>query len=214
MIDRNIFIQTTLVQIFNQCAQALIEQRQVLSQRAEVIAVMIPAAEREGHAAGARFDKPARDEKMFHQFRAAVIAIARNALAVTFDQFRIFFREVQSLDQFARGEHPERLLIERVESFHQTAGINIATEAIEAGKQRAAIRQSIESDAVEHHVGFAGVERLERRVGRPEKTGHARVSPFHVPIFGERPVNGGTDLSTGPCSFESAEPRQNQPPCG
>src|SRR4051812_20866096 len=42
--NRNIFFETTIVDVINQGGQALVEQREILTKRAEVVAVMIPTA--------------------------------------------------------------------------------------------------------------------------------------------------------------------------
>src|SRR6266536_3462679 len=70
--DRNILVETALVQVLDQRADALIEQREVLPERAKIIAMMVPAAEGEGHAACAGLDEPPGDEHVFHEFGAAV----------------------------------------------------------------------------------------------------------------------------------------------
>src|SRR5437660_11150260 len=72
---RNIFVQSALVQIFDQRAESLVEERQVLTQRSEVVAVMVPTTERQRDAPGACFDQSARNEKMLHQFGAAIITV-------------------------------------------------------------------------------------------------------------------------------------------
>src|SRR5436190_21292002 len=55
---RNIFVESALMDVFNERVHTLIEQRQILAQRAEVVAVMVPTAERESHATRASFDQP------------------------------------------------------------------------------------------------------------------------------------------------------------
>src|SRR4051812_19299760 len=100
-------------------AQTLIEERQILTQRAEVVAVMIPAAECERDATRAGFDQASRHEEMFHELGRAVIAILRVAFAVALADFAILFFDVQRFENFARSEHAERLLVERVQAAHQ-----------------------------------------------------------------------------------------------
>src|SRR5262249_12053464 len=53
--DRHIFVESSIVQISNQCADSLVEQRKILPERAEIITVMIPTAECNGHAPRAGF---------------------------------------------------------------------------------------------------------------------------------------------------------------
>src|SRR5207248_2838516 len=59
--NRNILVEAALVQVIYQRAHALVEQREVLPQRAEIVAVMVPAAESERHAAGASLDQAPGD---------------------------------------------------------------------------------------------------------------------------------------------------------
>src|ERR1043166_8146435 len=77
----NVLVQAALMQILDQRAHSLVEQREVLPQRAEIIAVMIPSAERQGHAAGARLDETPGNEHVFHELRPAVVAILGIACA-------------------------------------------------------------------------------------------------------------------------------------
>ena len=49
----------------------------------EILAMMIPAAEGERHAARAGLDEAASREEVLHQFRSAVIAVLRISFAVT-----------------------------------------------------------------------------------------------------------------------------------
>src|SRR5690242_17874734 len=52
---RNILVQTARVKVLNECAQALVQERQVLPQGSEVITMMIPATESQRHTARSRF---------------------------------------------------------------------------------------------------------------------------------------------------------------
>src|SRR5215831_7971891 len=98
------------MQILQERAQALIEQRQVLTQRPEVVSVMIPPAEGERDASSPGLDQAAGDEEMFHQLRTAVIAVARIALAVAGAHLRVFAFDIQRFEQPARGQNAEGLL--------------------------------------------------------------------------------------------------------
>src|SRR5262249_40150743 len=51
----HIFLQAAAVQVINQGAHALVQQRQILAEGTKVITVMILTAESQSHAAGARF---------------------------------------------------------------------------------------------------------------------------------------------------------------
>src|SRR5947207_1451151 len=71
--DRDILVETALVQVLDQRADALVQQRQILSQSAEIVAVMVPATEGKRHATCSGFDEPPGDEHVLHELRAAVI---------------------------------------------------------------------------------------------------------------------------------------------
>src|SRR5213083_2096475 len=144
------------MQIFDQGAESLIEQRQVLTESSEVVAVMVPATERQRYAQSAGFDQPPRNEKMLHQFRAAIVTVFGIAFAITFHDTLVFFLEIERFKKFAGGQHTEGLFVERIESFHQSAGIHIATKIVKSSQQGLAVRQTVERDAVEDHVGLAG----------------------------------------------------------
>ena len=73
------------------------------------------------------------------------------------------------------GQRTEGLLLEGVDAFHQAAAVHVAAEVVKACQQRAAIREAIDADAVEHHVGLAFAGRPEGIVRGAEKAGVRRV---------------------------------------
>ena len=141
---------------------------------------MVPATERQRYAPGARFDQPARHKKMLHQFRAAIVTVFRIAFAITFHDTLVFLLQIERFQKFAGGQHAEGPFVERIESFHQSARIHIATKIVKPSQQRLAVRQTVERDAVEDHVGVARAVGLERGMRNAKKTGLAGVGPFHV----------------------------------
>src|SRR5437870_13777355 len=168
------------MQIFDQGAESLIEQRQVLTESSEVVTVMVPAAKRQRYAPGAGFDQPPSNEKMLHQFRAAIVTVFRIAFAITFHDTLVFLLQIERLEKFAGGQYAEGLFVERIESFHQSAGIHIATKIVKPGQQRLAVRQTVERHAVQYHVSLASAVGLERGMRYAQETGLAWVGPFHV----------------------------------
>src|SRR2546426_2875382 len=142
------------MQIFDQGAESLIEQRQVLTESSEVVTVMVPAAKRQRYAPGAGFDQPPRNEKMLHQFRAAIVTVFGIAFAISFHDTLVFLLQIERFKKFAGGQHAEGLFVERIESFHQSARVHIATKIVKPRQQRLAIRQPVERDAVEENVGL------------------------------------------------------------
>ena len=61
------------------------------------------------------------------------------------------------------------MFVEGVETFHQSAGVHVAAELVEASEQGAAVGQAVERDAVEHHVFLAVAFRAERAMRRAEE---------------------------------------------
>src|SRR5207249_9436724 len=68
----HILFQTAPVQVFDQRADALVEQREVGFCVLVIVAVIIPETERDGHDTRAGFNEAARDEKLLHQHRRGV----------------------------------------------------------------------------------------------------------------------------------------------
>ena len=92
---RHVLVQAALMQVLDQRAEALVEQRTVLPERVVDAAVMIPAAEREGHAARAGLDESPRDEHVLHQFRPAIVAVFRITFSVALADFLRFLAEIE-----------------------------------------------------------------------------------------------------------------------
>src|SRR5207302_10051299 len=84
----DVFVQSALVQILDQRAHALIEQRAVgVFELREVVAVKIPATEIERHASSPRFHELSSDQKVLEVTRRAVAIITRIAFAISFASF-------------------------------------------------------------------------------------------------------------------------------
>ena len=169
------------MQVPDQRAQPLVEQRQILPQRAEVVAVVVPTAEGQRDAAGAGLDEATGGEELLHQLRTSVVAVARIPLAVALDDLRVLFPEVERVGQLAGGEDAEGLLVEGVEPVHHSGRIGLAPEGVDAGEQRPPIGKTIERQALQHHVfGSAALVGLERCVTDAEETGLAVLGPRGV----------------------------------
>src|ERR1043166_5019441 len=93
------------------------------------------------------------------------------ALAVAFNDTRVVALIIEGFQQCAGGEDAEGLLVEGIEPFHEAAGVDVASEPVEAGEQGAAIGESIEGYAVEHHVVLAIALGAERSLAGTEETG-------------------------------------------
>src|SRR5687767_11221404 len=116
---------------------------------------MIPAAEGERDAAGTGFDEAPRNEEMFHQLRAAIVAVLRIALAVAGANLLVLLLDVECIEQPARSEDSEGLFVEGVEAAHHAAAVDVAAELVEVGEQVPAVREAVERDAVQNHVVLA-----------------------------------------------------------
>src|SRR5688572_9301682 len=92
---------------------------------------------------------------MFHQLRAAIIAILRVALAVSFADALVFLLDVEGLKQLAGGENAKGLFVEGIEAAHHAAAVDVATKLVEVCEEIPAICEAVERDAVENHVVLA-----------------------------------------------------------
>ena len=146
--EGNVFVHAAAVEIVDQGGDSLIEQGHVFAAAFEVAVVPVPTAEGEGDATGAGFHQSAGDEEVFEVFGAAVRAIFGIALAVFFADAGGFAGDVEGFGKFGGGENAKGLLSEGVQPFHSAAGIEIATEAVKAGQQAAAVVELVEGDAV------------------------------------------------------------------
>src|SRR6266699_6246389 len=108
---------------------------------------------------------------MLHQFRAAIVTVFGIALAITFHDTLVFLLQIERFKKFAGSQHAEGLFVERIESLHQSARIHIATKIVKSSEQGLAVRQTVERDAVEDHVGLARAVGLERGMRDAKEAG-------------------------------------------
>jgi hypothetical protein len=141
--------KATLMQIGDERGEAAIEQWQVFAELFEVVTVIVPATEGECHHTGTGFNKATRGEEVLGQARSAVIAVAVLAFAITFDDAWVLAAQVKSVNQLWTREHVQGLLIEDIDTAHETGGIEVAAQSVEAGEQGLAIAQAVERDTIE-----------------------------------------------------------------
>ena len=197
----NVFVHAALVKVIDQGGDALVEQWHVFAASFEVAVVPVPAAEGEGDATGAGFHQTAGDEEVFEIFGAAVRAVLWIAFAVFFADAGGFAGDVEGFGEFGGGKNAKSLLGEGVQPFHRAAGIEVASEAVKAGQQAAAVVELIQSDAVQGHVFFAKSVGLEGSVGGAEEAGFAGVGPAHLSHFGSEADKGRHFRSDGLVEF-------------
>ena len=104
----------------------------------------VPAAESQRDAPRPGGDQPARDQEIVDQARPAVVAQLIDSAPIPVAELLVFFFDVKCLGQFARGEHAERLLRERVGPGDLTRNVCLAAEAIERIQDGPAISEPIE----------------------------------------------------------------------
>ena len=151
-----------------QGAQGAVEQGQVLAELAEVVAVVVPAAEAESDDARACLDETAGGEEMVGEAGAAVVAVFVLALAVASGDAAVLAGKVERLQQLWAGEHAERLLVEGVHALHEAGGVEVAAQLVEALEQTGAVMQAVERHAAQGHViGAAAAVRLEGACATP-----------------------------------------------
>ncbi len=154
---RHVVEHAAHVQVFDQGAQALVELGAVVADQAEVVAVSVPAAVGERHAADARLDQPARDQQMLvDRRRTVVLELVGLAVAVAVAKPRVFLAQVECVDQPARGQDVEGELGRRIDAGERAGGVAIALEPVEAGEQPAAIRELARSVILSFMLAIAG----------------------------------------------------------
>src|SRR5690242_18156600 len=110
----HVFVKATVVKVLHKRGHAGVEHWQIFARNFVIAAVVIPKAEGDGDEASARFDETAREKKLFEHARSCVAANGWIAFAVALDDFRIFFGEIERIEQLAGGQHAEGLLVERI----------------------------------------------------------------------------------------------------
>ena len=216
--DRAILVEPALVQVVQQGAQALVEDRKIFGlageDRAVGDAVPVPLAVIERHHAGAGFDQSAGQEQALRNARRAVLVdedlgIAR---AVTRRHAGIFLRQIERLRQPRRSQQAHRLVGEMVHALHHPREIGLAAKLIEAAHERPAVGKPVETHAAKHHVVARRSHRAERGMRRTQKSRarlvvggmRARIAEAHK--GGRRGV--GRPLAAGrPPSRTAASPR-------
>ena len=171
------------MQVGNQSAEGLIQQRQVVAGVAEIVAVIIPEAVGHGDETGSGLDQSASDQELLIEHGGCIAMHLGIAFAVAFPDGGGLFLDIQRLKQTTRGQHAEGLLIEPVHPSHETTGIHLATETVERGEQGPTISQAIGGDAIEHHVGL-GVSRRAKSIMR--YPGIARIGGIVRPVLHPR----------------------------
>ncbi len=169
----------------------MIHRRQLLAQGLEVLAVRVPAAEGQRHAADAGFDQPASGEELLD----ALVAVADCGLLL---------RQIEGLADGARSDHVEGPCREGVQPLHGAAGVDVPAGIVEADEQILAIVDTALSDAVgKAQVLQARAVRRERPVGDAQEAGFG--ADAHAAQADERRDVGG--LPTAELRHDRAERR-------
>ena len=187
----HILLHAALMQVLDQRAVGLIEEREMGQQLAVIIAVEVPASEVEGDAAGTRFHQSACDQEMFAVPGRAISIILRIPFAIALPDLRRLLAEVQGFHESAGGKDIERFLLEGIEAFHQAAGIHIAPEAIQSGEQRLAVGETLQRQPVEMEIFHAGAVGAEGGMGHAEESRMPGRPIGGMTGFGREPDEGG-----------------------
>src|SRR5436190_12646647 len=136
-------IETALVEVFNQGADRLIEQRRPMLHRVEEMMIdgmVVPALRASAHGAverdrdqfNSRFDQPPREQTL--------LPPAIPAVAVAYS--RIFTRNVERPPRGRPVEHVPGLGLEFVESFHISTSVDFPPHPVEAHPQANSLFES------------------------------------------------------------------------
>src|SRR5882672_2677893 len=189
--DADVLVEPARVKVLDEGAHALVEHGEVLARAVEGPAVPVPAAERQGHAAGAGLDQASGHEELVEPRPRAVVLELVGALAVAGDGVRVFLGDVERLGEAARGEDVHRLLLVAADSVHGPGRVRVAAEGVETGEQRLAVAEAVEGDVLEDHVGLDLLALGgEGAVGGAQAAGRAVVAPGAVRRAG-READGG-----------------------
>ena len=183
------------LQVLDQGREALVELPAVVADEVEVLAVAVPAAVAQGHAADAGLDQPAGHQELIVAGRGAVVLVlVRLAVAVLVAEPRVFLREVQRVDQLARREHVEGQA--RWPSRRLRAAPLASTSRRSWSKLRSRPRRSASRSAVMPlSVMFfsAGPSGLNGACAGPRKPAAPGSLQGTCRVVSARPTNGGTD---------------------
>ena len=94
--------------------------------------MMIPPTEGDSDTTGPRLDQTSGHQELFHQFRGPIVPIAGVSLAITGHDCGVLVLEIQGTHQTAGGQDAESLLGIGISPGQLTAGVDLATEAIES----------------------------------------------------------------------------------
>jgi hypothetical protein len=115
----------------------------MLLEMAEVLAMRIPEAVGHGHAARSRLDKAAGHQELIVPHRRAITEMSRRAAAITLANRRRLARDIESIDQLARGQHVEGAFVIRVHAG-AVAPVGITLPLIDLFEQPPAVPELIE----------------------------------------------------------------------
>lgn len=200
--DGDVFVHAAEVEVFDEGAEALIEEREVGEEFGMIGAVEVPAAEVESDAAGTGFDEAASDEEVFAVARGTVAVVFGVAFAVAIADGGGFAGDVERVHETAGCQDVEGFLGEAVGGFDGTAGVDVAAEAIEAGEEGAAVAEAFEGDVIESEVFGAGAAvRAEGGVGHAEVARVTGGAVGRVTGFGGEADEGGDGGVGGAVEF-------------
>src|SRR5262249_33208178 len=151
--DARVAVEAALMQVLDEGAHALVEDREVLAfaleDRVVRPAVPVPLAVVERDNAGAGFHEPPGHEQALRDAWSAVVVHEdlRIAGSVALHHARVFFRQVESVGQPRGGEQPESLLIEMIHALELAGRLDVTTQAIEAPEQCFAVAEPVHGDA-------------------------------------------------------------------
>ena len=104
----------SVVEILNQRGDALIELAAMIADQVKVFPVAVPATVRHRHGSDACFDQTTSHQHVLIHGRSTVVLILVGLpVAVPGDKGRVFFADVQRVEQLVGSQHSEGRLIER-----------------------------------------------------------------------------------------------------
>ena len=172
---RHVLVEAAAVDVVDERRHALIKLGDVLATVGEVVAVVVPEAVAERHAAHPGLDKAAGGEELLHETRGTVPLVLLGAVAVFIAHRLRLLRDIEGLGQGAGGEDAEGLLLKGIHAVHHPGAVGRAVEGVEGADEAATVAEPVEGEARENEIAGAVAIGLERGARGAEIAGLAGV---------------------------------------
>ncbi len=170
------------MEVLDQRGKPHVELGQALAALREVVAVIVPTAEADGHAAGTGLDEPSGHQEVIHAARTAVAHVLHFAVAVLVPELRVLAGDVERLDKRARRQDLEGAAGEGVHHLDRAVNVDVAAKAVEALEEPLAVVEVANAQVPRlRRVRSAPMLGMNGAVRQAEVAWVAVVGPVHMP---------------------------------